>query len=158
MRMKSNGVVVVALALCLAGVCSSCTQGDGKAGSGVGPRPPLDAGAIADYARDGAYDRFAASHHVMLVTYGGRLTAMSALCTADGGTLAKAKAGDGFVCPKDGSRFDRTGQAQLGKAREPLVHYPLSVTAAGRVLVDLNRPLVQADWDRPEAYLVTGGR
>jgi nitrite reductase/ring-hydroxylating ferredoxin subunit len=156
MAIKPTRVTLAGLGLLLVSLCS-CAPSDPRAGSGLG-RPPLDAGAIAGYARDGTYDQFAASHQVMLVTYGGRLTAVSAVCTADGATLAKAKSGDGFVCPKDDSRFDHTGQAQQGKAREPLVHYPLSLTAAGHVIVDLRRPLSQSYWDRPEAYLTTGGR
>jgi nitrite reductase/ring-hydroxylating ferredoxin subunit len=144
-------LTVVAVALCS---CDSSSD-RGRAGAPVS-RPPLDAGPLTLYARDGSVDKFAASDGVLLVTFGGRLTALSAACTADGATLVRDPKSDGFVCPKDNSHFARDGQASAGKARDPLVHYPMSVSAAGHVIVDRNRPLVQSDWMRPEAYLVTG--
>jgi nitrite reductase/ring-hydroxylating ferredoxin subunit len=144
------------LAIVAMGLCS-CGSGSDRGGAAApAGRQALDVGPLSLYARDGTVDKFAASNGVLLVTFGGRLTAMSATCTADGATLARDPKSDGFVCPKDASRYARDGQASSGKARDPLAHYPMSVNAAGHVIVDTGRRLVQSDWSRPEGYLVTG--
>jgi hypothetical protein len=66
----------------------------------------------------------------------------------------KSKYDDGFVCPRDQSHFSREGHAREGKARDVLVHYPMSLNSAGHVIVETNRPLVQSAWGRPDVYLV----
>src|SRR2546423_15628906 len=122
----------------------------------MGPQNPpghLDAGPLANYSRDGTVDRFAHSHGVMLVTFGGRLTAVSAICTHRGGIVDVDEKSDGFVCASDGSRFDRNGVVRQGPAREALPHYILSVNSANHVIVDSTQPLIQPLCGRPDSYL-----
>jgi nitrite reductase/ring-hydroxylating ferredoxin subunit len=148
MRKALSGVMLLAWAV------GGCASGGGGSADGSSGRA-VDAGPLRHYSGDGTYDRFAKSDGFMLVTFGGRLTAVSSRCTADGATLEKAKAGaDAFVCPRDGSKFDRNGHAHDGKARDPLVHYPMSVNSAGNVIVETNRPLGQSGWNSPGAFLI----
>jgi Rieske Fe-S protein len=151
-RLGGLGLLLMTAALC------GCDSASDKGGRGGDVRlAPLDVGPLSLYGADGTVDKFAASDGVLLVTFGGRLTAMSASCTVDGATVTRdPKSPEGFVCPRDGSHFGRDGQASSGRARDPLVHFPMSVNASGNVIVDRNRRLVQSDWSRPEAYLVVG--
>ena len=121
----------------------------------TGPlNPPMrvDAGAIDSYAVDGTYDRYAKSNGFMLVTFGGKLVAMSALCPHDGHFLKKE--GRGLQCPTDGSEFNESGNVKTGPAHEALVRYVMWIDSARHVFVDTSKPLIEPLWRRTDAYLM----
>jgi cytochrome b6-f complex iron-sulfur subunit len=143
-----------------AGACGVSCTGGGPGGAardagGAAPAGPLDIGAASDYARDGAYDRFAEDGEVLLIVGGGRLIATSAICTHRRATL-RVKGGE-IVCPKHGSRFGPDGRPLNGPARTPLDRYPVSVGPEGRVVVDRSRVLRRAEWEQPGSYVTVGG-
>lgn len=138
--------IMVALIPMLTTACATIPSGPAN------PPMRVDAGPLRSYALDGTYDSFAGSHGFMLVTFGGRLAAVSATCPHDRSTLRKA--GDGLVCPKDGSTFESSGNRRDGPAKEPLLRYVMSLDSRGHVIVDTTRPLIQGLWGRTDAYLV----
>ena len=90
------------------------------------PTGPVDVGAAADYAQDGAFDKFARSNRVMLVRKGDRLYATTATCTHKD-CIVKHVQGE-IRCPCHGSRFDLlTGRVVATPATRPLPHIALQV-------------------------------
>lgn len=150
-KMNRRRFVAGAVAAAAAGPLGLCSC------QSTGPREapgPVDVGPLSDYEFDGIRDRFAESHGFMLVTYGGRLTAVSSVCTHKR-CFVTPKDG-GFVCPCHDSEFTREGQPfGDGPATEPLVHYKLSVNSADHVIVDTGSPLIAPLWGTPEASLFT---
>jgi len=114
----------------------------------------VDAGKLADYSRDGEVDGFAKSHGFMLTTFGGKLIAVSSVCTYQDCIVQIAKEGSGFECPCHGCRYDRSGAVRKGPASNPLVHYVMSVNSSGHVMVDTTQPLIQPQWNRTDSYLI----
>lgn len=70
--------------------------------------------------------------------------AVSAVCTHLGCTVRHV-AGEGFVCPCHGSRFDPAGRVVDGPARRPLAWYALGVSPRGELVVD-ERHIVEPSW------------
>ncbi len=139
-------VLGVVSAAGVAGLCSCASIGP------VNPPGKVDIGPLSDYALDGIREKFATSHGIMLVTFGGRLVATSSICTHKGCVIEKEK--DSFKCPCHGSRYDRAGIVQEGPARDPLVRYVMWLDSSGHVTVDTSKPLIQPLWGRADAYLV----
>ena len=141
----SQFFVTCAAALSL-GACTTAPTGPAN--------PPMraDAGPIQDYTRDGTYDRYAGSHGFMIVVFGGRLVAVSAICPHDRNTLHKSDAG--FTCPGDGSTFAPTGDVRTGPAKDPLLRYVVWLDSNRHVIVDTTKPLIQPLWGRTDAYLI----
>jgi len=65
------------------------------------------------------------------------LRALSATCTHLGCTVRANPAGDGFVCPCHGSRYDVDGRVVTGPAPQSLPYLALHVDKVGRLVVDL---------------------
>lgn len=68
----------------------------------------------------------------------GGLYAMTSTCTHEGCDMAAdgAIGADGISCGCHGSRFDANGAVVRGPANAPLVHFAVTVDAAGNVSVD----------------------
>jgi len=116
--------------------------------------PPMrvDAGPLDNYALDGVYDRFARSNGFMLVTFGGKLVAMSAQCPHDGQFLQKDRRG--LKCPVDGSEFNEAGNVKTGPAHDALVRYVMWLDSSRHVFVDTSKPLIEPLWRRTDSYLM----
>lgn len=130
-------------------VLSSC------ASMPTGPaNPPMrvDAGLLDQYSLDGTYDRFARSHGFMLVTFGGKLAAMSAQCPQDSQFLVKD--GRGLKCPVDGGEFNEAGNVKTGPGHEALVRYVMWIDSSRHVYVDTSKPLIEPLWRRTDSYLM----
>lgn len=115
--------------------------------------PPgmIDAGKLTDYLRDGEADRFAGSNGFMLSTFGGKLIALSSVCSYRDCIIEVASGQNGFDCPCHGCRYDRFGSARKGPAHNPLVHFVMSLNGAQHVMVDTTKPLIQPQWDRVDS-------
>ena len=150
----------VAAAATCAGACGlSCTKGGRSDGGGGSPEPaqvsgPVEVGALAEYAREGPYDRFAEDEGVLLIVSGGRLIATSAVCTHRRATLTVK--GGRIVCPKHGSRFGNDGVPLNGPARTPLPRFAVAVDGNGRLIVDRSTTFSEERWDRPGSYVSVG--
>ena len=77
--------------------------------------------------RDGEVDRFAKSHGFMLSTFGGKLIALSSVCSYRDCTLEISSGQNGFNCPCHGCQYDRFGSVRKGPAHNPLVHFVMSL-------------------------------
>jgi Rieske Fe-S protein len=62
------------------------------------------------------------------------LYAMTITCTHEGCDVTPT--GTTLYCPCHGSRFDSNGNVQNGPANAPLVHFAVTVDAAGNITVD----------------------
>lgn len=93
----------------------------------------VDAGMVSQYPQDGVYDNLAESAGVVIVRQGGRLSALSAVCTHRACDLEAVK--DTLRCGCHGSRFDMNGKVTKGPASRDLPNYAIAVTG-GKVTVD----------------------
>ena len=128
--------------------CAGCPALAALAGAPAGAAP-VDAGAVEDFAAAGIHGPLGPGGRFFLVSRRRRLYAVSSTCThkkvklvINGGVLK---------CPRHGSRFDAEGRATKPPARKPLPRYPVRVEA-GRVLVDVGRPLSAKDQKAPGAF------
>ena len=119
----------------------------------------VDIGTLADYAKDGPYDKFAKKPTSLLVIRsGGKLYAPTAVCTHK---KANLKVEDGeIVCPKHDSPFDNLGvpkpmtkDGDETPAKNPLVRYAISKNAEGKLIVDKSRSFDKDKWDDPASFV-----
>ncbi len=121
------------------------------------PPGPVDAGAVADYDKDGPYDKLAKEKHVVLTRKDGKLYALTAVCTHKK-FLVKVKDGQ-LYCPKHSSRFTADGipapkpNGKMGAAKKPLTHYAISVDAKGHIIVDTTKPLDATQAEQPGGFV-----
>jgi nitrite reductase/ring-hydroxylating ferredoxin subunit len=108
----------------------------------------LDVGVAADFAHDGAFDKFARSNRIMLVRKGERLYATTATCTHKD-CIVKHVQGE-IRCPCHGSRFDLNGEVTKGPAKSPLARLAIAQNAAGRIVVDPSQKFGPEEWDDPK--------
>ena len=143
----------VVAAACAAGACMMCgalaeaAEPTAEAGGNK-----VDAGTIADYAKDGVYDKLADSKKVLIARDSGKLYAMTAICTHKMGTV-KIK-GTELVCPKHNSHFANDGKPKSGPAKAALFHLGISQNADGHILVDPNKKFGENQWSDAGASIV----
>jgi cytochrome b6-f complex iron-sulfur subunit len=131
--------------------CAACPLAAIAAGESKEPPDPVEVGTAADFARDGAYDTYAASHGFFLVLKNGKLYAPRATCTHKD-TLLKMK-GSAFACPKHGARFDLQGVVTKAPAKKPLSRYGITANASGQITVDPSRTFDQDHWDDEASFV-----
>jgi Rieske Fe-S protein len=85
-------------------------------------------GSVLDTIGGAALVESTAGLFLLARTAANAFTAVEAVCTHEGCTITGA-AGDIYVCPCHGSRYDRNGRVVLGPARSSLRQYPTSVAA-----------------------------
>ncbi|HEX4797223.1 MAG TPA: Rieske (2Fe-2S) protein [Humisphaera sp.] len=121
------------------------------------PAGPVDIGPLSNYPKDGIYENFAKSRHMLVIRAGGKLFACSAVCTHKG-VLLKEKDGKIF-CSKHNSRFTPEGvptpkpNGAMGPAKTVLVHYGIATNDKGHAIVDTSKPIEQAKWNEPTTFL-----
>jgi nitrite reductase/ring-hydroxylating ferredoxin subunit len=123
---------------------------------------PVDVGTLADYAKDGPYDKFAKKPTSLLVIReGGKLYAPTSICTHKKSNL-KVEDGE-IVCPKHDSPFDNQGvpkpktkDGDDTPAKKPLVRYAISKNDAGRLIVDKSRTFDKGQWEDPASFVKVG--
>lgn len=74
-------------------------------------------------------------HRLWIMSDGGGLYAMSAVCTHLG-CIVQSQGDEGYFCPCHGSRFDHEGRPTAGPAPGPLHYLKLSLSADGQLQVD----------------------
>jgi len=123
---------------------------------------PVDIGTLADYPKDGPYDKFAKKPTSLLVIReGGKLFAPTAICTHKKANLTVD--GGEIVCPKHDSPFDNQGVPKAKTkdgddtpAKKPLVRYAISKDAAGKLIVDKSKSFDKDKWDDPASFVKVG--
>lgn len=110
---------------------------------------PVDAGALADYAQDGLYDKFARTNKFFIRRNGTKLYAISATCTHKEATLRKRD--DGIFCRNHSSKFDADGYNLDGPAKVSLPRHKISVTD-GKVKVDTSVEFYEKDYEKDGAF------
>ncbi|CAN5565657.1 hypothetical protein BH09PLA1_BH09PLA1_26700 [soil metagenome] len=120
------------------------TGGGGSAGK-------VDIGRLSDYSADGITEKFMRPNKFAVVRADGRLFACSARCTHK---FSPLRVRDGhFACPSHGSEFSVQGTVTHGPAKESLVRYAISRSAAGKLIVDTSKSFREKDWDKLEAFI-----
>lgn len=137
--------VAAAAAGCLACGGSLCEAADSlQAASG-----PVEAGSLADYPKDGVYDKFAKSHKFFIIRNAGEVYATSAICSHKQAALTLQ--GQDIVCKKHGSKFSVHGTATKGPAKTSLLRYGISKSADGKLTVDTSKSFGEKDWEKEGA-------
>jgi nitrite reductase/ring-hydroxylating ferredoxin subunit len=119
------------------------------------PEATLDVGAAADYAHDGAFDKFAKSNRVMLIRKGDRLYATTATCTHKD-CVVKHVQGE-IRCPCHGSRFDLDGDVTKGPAKSPLPRLAIATKRRRPIVVDPSQKFGPGQWDDPKSFVKIAG-
>ena len=116
---RRDFMVVTATAL---GACIACPLH--AAAVEQAKKEPVDVGVVADFPKEGIYDRWAKDHSFFLVRKSRRLYAVSATCTHKRFGLVE---NDGQMkCPKHGSTFDlNSGKPRSLPATEPVDTFPV---------------------------------
>ena len=137
--------------------CPFALAADEKADTGT-----VDIGTLADYAKDGPYDKFAKKPTSLLVIRNeGKLYAPTAICTHKKSNL-HVEDGE-IVCPKHDSPFDNQGvpkpktkDGDETPAKKPLVRYAISKNAEGHLIVDKSKSFDKDKWDDPASFVKIG--
>jgi len=140
----------MALVSCAAGAMC-CGSTDVLAGA-TGDKPAsLDAGPLADFAKDGTTDTWAKSHGVFVIRADDQVYAVSSTCTHKNKAL-KLKDGQ-IYCPAHGSLFSEHGTAIKGPAKSSLERYAINTDANGHVVVDLTKSFSEKQWEDPASFI-----
>ena len=123
---------------------------------------PVEIGTLADYPKDGPYDKFAKKPTSLLVIRdGGKIFAPTAICTHKKANLTVD--GGEIVCPKHDSPFDNQGvpkpktkDGDDTPAKKPLVRYAISKNAEGRLIVDRSKSFEKDKWEDPASFVKVG--
>lgn len=124
----------VVLATCATAAAMAC--GCATGGTTAPPPPatgPVDLGPATEFAADGVYDR-SRTAGVFVLRRGGRITALSAVCTHRK-CLLRAEPDHTFKCKCHGSTFDADGEVTKGPATRDLPTLPLTTAADGHLIV-----------------------
>jgi nitrite reductase/ring-hydroxylating ferredoxin subunit len=127
-----------------------------------GDTGPVDIGTVADYAKDGPYDKFAKKPTSLLVIRNnGKIYAPTAICTHKKANLTVD--GGEIVCPKHDSPFDNQGvpkpktkDGDETPAKKPLVRYAISKNADGHLIVDRSKTFDKDKWDDAASFVKVG--
>jgi nitrite reductase/ring-hydroxylating ferredoxin subunit len=123
---------------------------------------PVDIGTLADYPKDGPYDKFAKKPTSLLVIRNdGKVYAPTAICTHKKANLTVD--GGEIVCPKHDSPFDNQGVPKAKTkdgddtpAKKPLVRYAISKNAEGHLIVDKSKTFEKDKWNDAASFVKVG--
>jgi len=122
----------------------------------------VDIGTMADYPKDGPYDKFAKKPAALIVVRDkGKLYALTSVCTHKSKQL-KVEDNE-IVCTAHDSPFDNQGVPKAKTkdgddtpAKKPLVRYAISKDAAGKLIVDKSKSFDKDKWDDPASFVKVG--
>ncbi len=123
----------------------------GKALGAVGTESSVvDAGPLADYAKDGVFDQ-SASHGFFVIRKDGKIFAQSSVCTHRRGRLTPTP--DGFFCKAHNSTFAADGKVTRPPAKADLVRYAVRKDDKNHLIVDTSKRIEHAQFDAPDAHV-----
>lgn len=142
----------------LAGACAMCALGADALGQrqpgNAAPRKPVEIGTIADFPKDGIYDKFARQHRFFVMRRDDQIFASSSICTHKRTALNKISE-DQLQCPNHGSKFTEYGTPTEGPAKVALPRYKITKTDDGKLIVDPNVDFEERDWENAESFVST---
>src|ERR1022692_4232583 len=100
--------------LLTAGLAAGCQAVKEDVNSGATTGHPVNAGPVSNFAADGVYNNFR-DHGFFVICEGGKLSALSAICTHRKCKLVAERDGS-FYCKCHGSTFDPAGHVTTGPA------------------------------------------
>ncbi len=114
------------------------------------PDKPVDVGPLTDFAKDGVTDTWAKADSFFVVRHGGKLIAVSSICTH---RFCPVKAQpDQFFCNCHKSSFTLDGEVTDGPAETSLPHYGIAVVN-GRVTVDTSKEFAESKWGDAASFI-----
>jgi nitrite reductase/ring-hydroxylating ferredoxin subunit len=111
----------------------------------------FDLGPASQFDKPGIDARWATSGGFFVVRDGPRLFVVNALCTHQACDLEPAA--PNLQCPCHGSRFTQQGKVLNGPATRSLVHFGITLSAAGHVLVDRRKAFDEMHYDDPGSFV-----
>jgi nitrite reductase/ring-hydroxylating ferredoxin subunit len=109
------------------------------------PMGPVDIGLLSDFAREGSYDKWIKDRHMIVVRDGGKLFALTAICSHKQSLL---KILDNQVyCGRHKSRFNYQGKpvpkpsGVIGLAKKALGRFAIKVNEQNHVIVDTSKAI-----------------
>jgi nitrite reductase/ring-hydroxylating ferredoxin subunit len=119
----------------------------------------VEIGTLADYPKDGPYDKFAKKPASLIVVRDqGRLYAMTSVCTHKKKQLKVED--DEIVCAAHDSPFDNQGvpkaktkEGDDTPAKDPLDRFAISQGAEGKLTVDKSRRFPKGKWDEAGSFV-----
>jgi cytochrome b6-f complex iron-sulfur subunit len=114
-------------------------------------RGPVDAGPLRNFAAQGVYDRFRASHGFFVIREGNKLFAQSAVCTHRDCLLSRSS--HGFRCRCHGSTFTIEGKVTRGPAHRNLPRFAVERSADAHLIVHPEQRLSPDQFDNPQAFV-----
>ena len=131
--------------------CAGLCEYAGAAEAASQPTTPVDIGTMADFPKDGVFDKFAKSDKFFVIRHEGKIYATTATCSH---RKANLKLKDGTItCPNHGSRFTPQGTPTKGPAKISLMRYGISKNAEGHMIVDRSKQFEEKKWDDEGASL-----
>jgi nitrite reductase/ring-hydroxylating ferredoxin subunit len=135
------------LATLATATAAACALAGGCANAGraawTGPMD-FDLGPASQFDKPGIDARWATSGGFFVVREGPRVFCVSSICTHQACPL-KPAAPD-LQCPCHGSRFTEQGKVLNGPATASLVHFGVTLSATGNVLVDRRKTYDEQRW------------
>lgn len=143
---------VTAVAACAG--CAFCGSAAEAAPPANAPEAEkVDIGTIADYPKDGIFDKFARPHRFFVIRNEGELYATSSICTHKNAFLAVSANGKEILCKKHGSKFSEYGTATKGPAKNSLPRYAISFDDKKHLIVDTGKSFSEKDWEKEGAFI-----
>jgi cytochrome b6-f complex iron-sulfur subunit len=115
------------------------------------PDKPIDVGPLTAFAKDGVTDTWAKDDSFFVVRRGGKLFAVSNICTHRFCPVQVQP--DQFYCKCHKSSFTLDGEVTDGPAETSLPHYGISTDAKGHVMVDTSKEFAEAKWEDPASFI-----
>jgi len=149
MQLDRRNFVLAVAAAAAASACAGCASSgpgavkDQSSEDLVTSTNPLDVGPASNYSAPGVATQFAKPAGVYLVNEGGKLSALSSVCTHRR-CLVQFK-DDQFRCPCHGSRFALDGRVIKGPAAKPLPQFAIATGPDNHLIVDKSRPLASGE-------------
>jgi nitrite reductase/ring-hydroxylating ferredoxin subunit len=143
---------VTAVAACAS--CAMCASAADTAAPAAPAGEKVDIGTVADYAKDGVYDKFAKTNRIFVIRNAGELYAASAICTHKNSPLTVK--GGKIECKKHGSKFSEYGTSTKGPAKGSLPRYAISENAEKHLIVDTNVSFGEKEWGKEGASIKLG--
>jgi Rieske Fe-S protein len=128
--MDRRNFILLSLA---AATAAGCVGPSGS--STTGALHSIDAGPVANYAKDGVYPQYR-DLGFFIVRRGAKLEVLSSICTHRNCKLT-AEPDHTFYCDCHGSTFDPDGRVTLGPATRNLPLLTASTSASGHLIVQV---------------------